>query len=603
MDFPLEIWVQISHDISKNDIFALACTNKQMYKFLTSDIVWKYKLKSSWYLSDYNPFTLTAKRELLKNESLFEFFKRRKRDDQLVNNLIDKIRNFGKSIHDEKINKQTETSIKSDLDKIYSNFNLYVPCLLSKTLHITTKMFRSTNDCILEVDFKALQRRRNNNLAEIYIASSILENGKYYKAALFFKDILESFAPKDYGLDLLDVEKSLLYLSLFDSRYHELILIRHQVIKSTCKCYELEKQDFDETTTEFYKIKRLVKILYHTIHKLKRLIMRYQTYSTQTNLEDLSILRFYCGDSNGTPLIRLAVIEKLIKMVGINVNVIINNNCMRVKEENQTYYLFCNERQIYIKQEHEIPFVLRFFPSQFTNINGIYIDLCRNFFRESKSRVDSFKGADQIIYQLEENEKIVTVHRNYYIQGQVICCGGFVNKNAWNLCTLIFSPGQLLEKFEQYDIYNLIFLQKLENVHIKDKFDFKKLYTKELINSQVLQGNDIYWECENLQIGDLVWSDASQARGIIVEISESNTGYLKPHAKTYRGDLKRLTGSPFYRIFFGASGFATFSREYLKRDKTDRVEGLLVYDIIGRWFSHYDYDSHRFIYRHGYLFI
>lgn len=604
MDFPLEIWVTVTNSLSKKDIFLLACTNKHMFEILTSDTVWKSRVRSCWYLSDYSPETLTAYRTSHDDESCFRYFQRRKRQDLMVDQVVNKIKNINVPIYEIEQFNTLSSSIEDDLLHIYESFKLYTPTLLNKTLHITTKLYTNKNGYITENNFKKLQQRRNIDLAKIYISSKILDIGKFYEAYKFGEKLYELSKRKNNSSIIL--EDVLVKLSLFDSRYHELILVRHKFLMDIKRQYQLEmlKNSNDKLMSNYEKLKFLVNLLYYTAKANRKLILRYQNSPRKITLEDLSILRFYGGDSNGTPLIRNAVVQKLVQLVELDVSISINENCVRVVDDGDVYYLFLDDFRTYKKLEHEVPGILKIFhlfedtDAKFFNFFNYYTI----FFEGFKSRVDDFKGADQIIYQLEENEKIVTVHRGSYIQGQILGCGGFINEKLWINMTVLLSNRYFHDKQSLDDLDNSFFILPLfKNILRTAQFPTPhECYIKELIYSEATS-DDIYWECENLQVGDIVWSDISQARGVIVNMDEVSTN--KPTSvKTIKGNEFRVSGPPYYHVFFGSGGFATFSRQFLKRDQTDRVEGLLVYDLIGRWFSTYDYDSHKFVYRHRYLF-
>lgn len=614
--FPLEIWVKISYNLDKFDIFQLSLTNKSMYNIMTSDSIWWSKIRKSWYMTDYNEFTLTYKKKLKKNESCFDYFKRKKNDDKFVKNCIDLIENYKFK------NLELDLKIKEKLIKIYNNFDDYLPYLLSESLHLTISSFN--NNLINANDFINLQKRRNLKLNRIYIASNILENGKYFKCLKLIQNSLINLPN--------DLESVLLILSLFDSRYYELLLIRHSVIKNVINNFN--SVNFDQNTKPVEKILFLVTILHRIIENKKCKILLYNQNQNQTQkktIEDLSILRFYCGDSDGTPLIKNAIIEKLCKLLNLDRFIEINESCIRISNENKYLYLFIDDNQMYLKNENEVHPILKKFPMENPNYLILKNKISNNNLIEKKkivylskffdyfsdiiiSRFDDFRGADQIVYQKIKNDKIVTVLRNNYIQGQILCCGGFVNRNGWILIKKIFNNEFNFDNdLKLISFFNLPILEKEKkndsNYQINNLNDFylngifHDLKWEEIEKIKEKK-KEIIWECEQLSIGDIVWSDASQARGVIIEISDSLEDELNSkdiglnNAYTLKRKIIKLKGTSLFTIFFGAYGFATFTRQYLKKDKTDRVEGLLVYDLIGCWFSHYDYDSHKFIYRH-----
>lgn len=636
---PLEIWVKISYNLDKSDIFRLCLTNKYLYHIMTSNHVWWPKIKNSWYMSDYNPTSLLYKKKLKHNESYFQYFQRKKNDDFFLRTLINDILAYNP--FDEASSNSKEMEIENKLNAIYQNFDAYVPCLLSESLHLTPSMFRHSNNTlgsegyVLADDFIRLQKKRNQHLDRIYIASSILESGKFLKCIQYYKTLRYTNELPD------DLETVLLQLSLLDSRYHELLLQRHSVIKNVL--YNYCSFDFAENVRPAEKVLMLVTILHRVIDSKKRRIMKYDQHRNRITIEDLSILRFYCGDSDTIPIVKNAVVEKLCKLVGLNQFIEINEWCIRINDNEKYLYLFIDEKQMYLKNETQVPEILRKFPMDDPNLilfqqsqtgnditdhlerkKYLYLSKFLSFYDGYKSRMDDLRGADQIIYQINNGHKVVTVHRNDFIQGQVLCCGGYVDKCASDVLQLVLtqtmysSKQEIAETNDLLNFFSIFNKPILELLSFKSPLNFKSLFLKDITYnlkgvqlSQLETDKDIYWECEQLSIGDIVWSDASQARGIVVEISDSlddvefppqqqqNINMNLYNVSTYNGKIKMLKGSPLYTIFFGAYGYATFSRQYLKKDKSDRVEGLLVYDLIGRWFSHYDYNMHKFIYRHG----
>lgn len=620
LELPLEIWVKISKHLSKHDVFFLACTNHKFRRLLLSDPIWWPKIRMSSYMCDYDPVTLTYKKKLRAGESCFDYFKRKKEDDRFVKILISDIINYDPANED----PDFEVSINQRLDMVYTNFDSYVSALLNESLHLTTSLFRSKDGFVLADDFIRLQKKRNLKLSEIYVASKILECGKAFRCIMFYKSLLLNHIPDD-------LETVLLHLSLLDSRYYELIMQRHKVLKATCHYYQ--SYIFDESAKPAEKILTLVTILHRVIDARKRRILRYEQNASKTTIEDLSVLRFYCGDGNGTPLLKNAIVQKLANMVGLGEYIEINEWCIRIKDRSDYLYLLIDENQMYLKREHEVPEVIRHFPMQNPDLlivkqsnmddfqsdsrKYLYISKFLNFFNGFQSRVDDLKGADQIIYQMHGEERIVTMHRGDYIQAQILCCGGYVDCSIWrDMRYLILEKSPKFEDLSKnLSIFNKPLFEILGLVNIP--YNFQTLFFRELSITPIIGREiDILWECEQLRIGDVVWSDASQARGVIVEISDSisEEDLSQPNGNTkrmgllscttYRKKIRKLNGVPLYTIFFGAYGFATFSRQYLKRDQSDRVEGLLAYDLIGKWFSHYDYDTlHMFVYRHDNIFV
>lgn len=549
--FPLEVWLKISTFIHAEDLFNLAITNKRYYNNFTSDTVWWPKVRKLWFLSDYNPHTLTYKKYLKKGESCFHYFRRKKNDDKFLKGLITEI-----SVHNDNEN------IQKGLSRVYSNFSNYVPSLLSETLHVTEKLFR--NGFVYQKDFQNLQRARNLKLDRIYIASNILESGKQLEALQFYDKLVSDELPDT------DLEDVLLTLSLFDTRYHELILVRHRVLKHIMLMYKMHK--FSSVTESMVFLSNL---LLETIHKNASPIMQ----STQIpslylpNLEDKSILRHYCGDSFMVGSHNYVILEKLTKLLGIE-GVLFNDYGARIKEGENTKVLFNNGKATYLLREEELPPVLNTF---FEKDNKYLVKKFQTYFGGTKSRFDDMNGQDQIIYKDLGGVKVVCVERMKSIQGQVIICGGFVNRENWETLENIWEKRLICRT-----TYNNYILQQVGHELVEE--------------SDQLEDTNI-WEALGLQVGDVVWSDASQARGVIIEISDSEIGDNTTYSNR-KGDVSKLKGQPLYTIFFGAYGFATFSRQFLKRDMSDRVEGLLVYDLIGKWFKTYDYKLHRFIYRH-----
>lgn len=621
-EIPLEIWVNISIYLDKTDIYYLSLTNKSMYMMMTSDSVWWPKIKKSWYMSDYNAQTLTYKKKLKHNESYYQYFKRKKLDDQFVRSCIDDIINYN-------LNNNDNSIIIEKLNLIYNNFDSYIPCLLSESLHLTSSLFNSDGFITSEI-FSKFQKRRNLKLDRIYIASNILESGKFLKCLKNANNYFQNLPT--------DLESVLVELSLLDPRYHELILIRHSVIKTII--FNYKSINFEPTTKPIEKIMLLVRIMHHVIDSKKKKILLMNQFSTsKLTIEDLSILRFYSGDSEGTPLIKNAIVEKLCIMLNLNQYIEINDCCIKILDNNQFMYLFIDGNQMYLKKESDVHEILRKFPmedasyillrSRLLKINNEYNKI--NFENKKKlmyickfinyydnlvgSRLDDLRGADQIIYQMKENEKIVVVHRYNYIQGQILCCGGFFNKYLWNSFKSLLLNGKLND-LSFLSIFTLPIVLKFENNQSSDlNSNFNKLFLKNIsyeINDNDLfklqETMDIFYECENLSIGDIIWSESSQARGVIIEISDSQSKIDSKKINLFNGfTFKkkniRFNGTPLYTIFFGAYGFATFTKQYIKRDKTDRIEGLLVYDLLGRWFSHYDYELHKFIFRYGQLLL
>lgn len=630
-DLPLEIWVKISVHLDREDVFALALTCHQFYGTMTSDSVWWPKIRKNWYMSDYDPVSLVYKKKLKSNESCFQYFRRKKNEDRFLRSLIDDILNYTPFANNEKQVRQQEASIQNRLLLVYQNFDNFVPCLLSESLHITSSIYHSSSNSsalgnerfALADDFLWLQKKRNAKLGRIYVASSILEAGKFWKCLSFYKRMELDDLPDD-------LETVFVQLSLLDSRYYELILQRHAVIKTVI--YNFNAFNFEENTRPPEKILALVTILHRVIESKKRQILRYERNVNKATVEDLSVLRFYCGDSEGSPLVKNSVVAKLCQIVGLDKYIDMNEWCIRIFDENRYLYLLIDDRQMYLKREDQVPEILRRFPMNdpgsilhrhlegsndslnIENKKSLFIGKFLNFYDGYQSRLDDLRGADQIIYQMRNDEKIVTVHRGDYIQGQILGCGGYVNVKAWNALQLILTNGLFSDERNKKNailgfasIFNMPILQMLS---VDIPFSFKALFLRDISYDLKIselgkaEELDILWESEQLSIGDVVWSDASQARGIIVEICDSfeddqhgKIGLFS--ATTYKGRSCSLRGSPLYTIFFGAYGYATFSRQYLKKDKTDRVEGLLVYDLVGRWFSHYDYDMHKFLYRHG----
>lgn len=552
--FPLEVWLQITTLIQPKDVFALARTSKFFYSEFTSDSVWWPKIQKLWYLSDYDPYKLTHKKRLKHNETCFQYFRRKKNNDTFLKNLITDISENGNDKH-----------IQTRLSKVYSNFQNYIPCLLSETLHLTENLFQ--NGYICARNFQRIQKVRNTKLDRVYIASNILDSGKQLQAYEFYQKLISE---KDFESDLEDV---LLHLALFDTRYHELILHRHKILKRTLFLYKTNT--FPEGTGMAVRIFFLLSLVQKLINDSAHIVLQSssQPLLYAPCLEDKSILRYYCGDTTLVGSFKYAILEKITKILGIS-GVKFNDYCAVLEEHDYLYFILNNGKQTYLRNIDEMPPVLIRFPEK----NNDYLaKVFRTFFGKSNSRFADMKGQDQIGYTNIGNNEIVCVERQGTVQGQVLICGGYVNIHNWHVLEDILD-----NKVVTKTIFNNYILKKTgqEGGH----------------SVMELESTEI-WEAANIQIGDIVWSDASDARGVVVEITDSEIGN-STICKNKKGESIKLIKQPLYKIFFGAYGFATFSRQFVKRDISDRVEGLLVYDLIGKWFKTYDYGIHRFIYRH-----
>lgn len=551
--FPLEVWIKITNLIQLEDIFNFAITSKYYYSKFTSDAIWWPKVRKLWFLSDYDPHKLTYRKYLKRGETCFQYFRRKKNDDKFLKDLITEI----------SINNNNE-SIQKGLARVYSNFSNYVPSLLSETLHITEKLYH--NGFLYQKDFQKLQRTRNSKLDRIYIASNILESGKQLEAYEFYQRLSSNESLET------DLEDTLLNLSLFDTHYHELILIRHRVLKKIMFIYKMQK-----FTSTCEKVIFLSNILIESIkHNAAQLHCSDLPPIFPPNLEDKSILRHYCGDSFMMNNHNYVILEKLTKLLEIE-GVEFNDYGACIKENGVTRFMLNNGKATYLLREDELPPVLGTFPKK----DRLYLmKKFRTYFGKAESRFDGrgrFEGQDQIIYKDINGVKVVCVERMSNIQGQVIICGGYMYRQNWETLENIWEK-RIIRK----TTYNHYILQKAEHELVEE--------SEEIENVKI-------WSTLNLQIGDVVWSDVSQARGVIIEISDSEIGEATQYSDK-DGIFAKLKGQPLFTIFFGAYGYATFSRQFLKRDMSDRVEGLLVYDLIGKWFKTYDYKLHRFIYKH-----
>lgn len=602
-DFLVEIWVRISKHLRKEDIFRLSLTNHRFYILLTSNDIWYPRIKNTWFLCDYNDLEMTHKRRMKMNETYFQYFQRKKRDDAFVIGLISDILNFGGT-------QDESDSIESRMEEVYKNFKKYLPCLLNMTYHITTSLFRSSRNCILLYDFNSWQYNRSSKLDTIYTASKIIENCQLYDMLKFVAGI-ESNPPKD-------LESLFVKLSCFDTSYYELIFQRQSTIKSTVASYkEWHEKNLDSSVQR--KIVTLNALLHAVIRSKRKRLDKFDTFiSPDPTYEDASILRFYSGDYvTSIPIVVNSIVEKLANMVGLGEFIEINENCIKITENGENSYLLVGTNQAHLKAEHLVPEILRKFPmvdlrsgpgkNESERLKHIYLGKIFTHFTDKENRTDGMYGWNRLFDFNDNGEVVLAVNRNQYLQGQILGCAGEVKLDQYNLMKKILFKRDAQYITNRQDIFNLPIYNMLKYENVKS---FKQLYLKNipLINNKGYHEKDIYWKSDNLSIGDVVWSTFLNTYGVIVKLEEGallSTDSLQEQS-SHQHEVFSLKGIRYesvnpidFYVYCGSYGTLICRSKSLVKREHQHIESLLMYDQLGEWFSSYDYNAKKFIYRHG----
>lgn len=311
LDFPLFIWNIIIPDLSTQDIITLRSVNKDLYHTLGHNEVWKPIVLQNWFHSDYNDGYENIIGELHNVDDFAKYFRKRSKIDYSIEKSLNQIA----SCNDLPANKQEAL-------KIVRLGHRAIPSLF--------KVRSSLGSVDDEQHSTASNTTITTTTAAADTASEIQLSLRYYAELILKTIIKDRFLINLYNLeekyDLNDAELFLLDLSKSDRAFLNLISIRN---KRITQIIEKVKQSplYHHSKPSTFKVSLIIKAFNEIV------IPRYTTASHEDGddegdddrfgpnyescSENFSILRIYSGEVPGDTVLKLAIIQKLAKILAI----------------------------------------------------------------------------------------------------------------------------------------------------------------------------------------------------------------------------------------------------------------------------------------------
>ena len=330
---PIEIWNQILLNLDLKDLLHLSRCNYKLRYIVTNNIIWEHIAFEMWgqyeqfdilqdYLSNSQSFHSVRKKSQYKGRKLPNFWysycmERLHSEHQYIKKL------------NEIVQHQYKISYWDELWDLlqHENFILYVPLLndildsefliqesFSNRPKYTDSYYRvsklqllncsKTPLCFKKISFELLSGFRHKHLFQfnlLYRNSSIND--------IHNADFNDTFFTTDDNC-----EKLLLQYNKIDTAYHRLIPYRHKFLKLFKQILETRNKNYNINFSNLTTLTRL-EILSNL---MMNLLKRNETNFLKNNyIEDLMILRVYSGETKGTLLIQLTILQRIFLEYGI----------------------------------------------------------------------------------------------------------------------------------------------------------------------------------------------------------------------------------------------------------------------------------------------
>lgn len=284
-DIPVEVWIEICKYLDFHDLFQLRLVCHNLNNTICSNIIWIDRCWDNWIILEKDDILINVEKldfkELSTSRDWFYYFRYRHRIDTILINTLESLTN----------NHDLQVVLKKL--KLLNKYQHYVIPKLHKLLKHANPNTKS-----LEV---------------IYMAKQLLTSIRHGR--LF--DLIHKYHQDQVNIGIVE-ETVLLPLASIDSCFDDLLPFRMKFFECINNRIMLEYSNIGNFY-ELYPTVRIDKLLKYIWDELddRRKHTRIQPIERFT-LEDFMILRVYCGETNGHPIILLSIIQAIASRYNIS---------------------------------------------------------------------------------------------------------------------------------------------------------------------------------------------------------------------------------------------------------------------------------------------
>ncbi|KAK5780394.1 hypothetical protein RI543_002150 [Arxiozyma heterogenica] len=334
--FPIEIWNQILLNLDLKDIFHVSRCNHQIRDIVTNNVIWENIVYEIW--GQYEQFDILQ--NYRNNNQTFHSVKKNQHGTKQLYNywyihFLERMYNEYRylKILDQIVQNQWKISYWGDIYKLLQDedFILYVPLLndivdsefLTKDIYSFRPQFidhyRVTRLKLLncfksslplkKISFELLCGFRHKLLFQFILLYKDISNYDSYNT-----DVNHIFFLNDD-----DCEKLLLQYNTMDTAFHRLLPYRHRFLELFRRILKIRNRNHRVNFNSLTTLKKLEILSNLVMNLLKRSMTR---FLTKNYTEDLMILRVYSGETKGTLLIHLAILQRIFLEYGIKCQIL-----------------------------------------------------------------------------------------------------------------------------------------------------------------------------------------------------------------------------------------------------------------------------------------
>lgn len=324
-DLPIEIWNQLLLNLDLEDLFHVSRCNHNIRDIVTKSIIWENVVFEIW--GQYEQFDILQ--DYTNNDQTFHSIKKNRYKTKLRHNywysyFLERIHSEYRYIKmlNQIVQNQWKISYWNDVYELLQddNFLLYVPLLNdildSEFLTKDIYSFRSHS-----VDHYRVTRLKLLNCLKLPLSlkkiSFELLSGFRHKHLFQFTLLYKGNSDSDsYNADINDTlftnddncEKLLLQFNTMDTAFHRLISYRHRFLELFKRILDIRNKNYCINFKCLTTLEKL-EILSDLVMKLLKRNMT--KFLKNDYIEDLMILRVYSGETKGTLLIHLAILQRI----------------------------------------------------------------------------------------------------------------------------------------------------------------------------------------------------------------------------------------------------------------------------------------------------
>lgn len=317
--FPTELWYKISHHLESKDLSTLIQVNKTLHKTFKSQDYLFHIAKQKWFASIDNIDDC----QCTMNDTFKEY------DDDDV---------FKYCIRRMKLDEEMELKLK-DIASITDKSEV----VFEKMSDLVTM---EESDSFIPKALKIMERKLDDLPLRFYASQFIMARRHLVAFRIIEKYACNINCKRDDSLKELP-EEILFKLSHLDPAFDKLLPYRNKVLNQVVE--KVKQNPLLKLNPQNPVI--TVLLARETFFD----VVNFTKYSEYCCQEDTSILRVYAGEAKGTHLINMAILHKIVTMLGIKAQITRGFLIIQVSENPEgNFYVHLSRKRIEIKTYDEV---------------------------------------------------------------------------------------------------------------------------------------------------------------------------------------------------------------------------------------------------------